>query len=246
MTTNPPLSYDACGASLKIEFPTKTPLRSTLHCALGAEHRNMPHRASDGTQWDAAPGASDRVYLSPSNMARVAELEQLAAPSEDGALNLGPIIARYTAAIATSPSNPTDARASVADIPALIREVIRLRRPMPTMPGDATLHSALAGIARHIEDMRHVFAELLAATCTGCPVVPLSSNPEDGADIESQPGCPVHGDTADLRRSLAWSAQQQDRIAAALGPEYEAPFGPDVTAGVLRRIGLLAEYQAHK
>jgi hypothetical protein len=116
--------------------------------------------------------------------------------------------------------------------------------PVPHVCPDATIRSAVAGIIAQIDAMTAVFAELRDATCTGCPIVANSSNPEDGADIEPQPGCPVHGEVAELRRGSAWSAQQHERIAAALGPEYLAPFGPDVTAEAVRRIELLAEYQA--
>lgn len=114
----------------------------------------------------------------------------------------------------------------------------------------AAHHPDTAGTVMDVQAARH-YAELVRLRreardilCTGCPIVANSSNPEDGADIEPQPGCPVHGEVAELRRSLDWSAQQYDRIAAALGPEYVAPFGPDVTTEAVRRIELLAEYQA--
>lgn len=178
------------------------------------------------------------MMMDTATAARLNELEQLAAPNEDGALNLGPVIERQR--LATNDRHyHNDIAASQADVMPLVREVMRLRREAANRVANepsATARSAVAGLARHIEDMRHVFAELVAATCTGCPIVANSSNPEDGADVDPRQDCPVHGEVAELRRQVSFSARAYGQIAEALGPEFTAPFGPDATLAALQCI----------
>lgn len=158
---------------------------------------------------------------------------------EDGALNLGPIVERHRSVDQRDEPDAAILRCSQADVMPLVREVMRLRREAANRVANepsATARSAVAGLARHIEDMRHVFAELVAATCTGCPIVANSSNPEDGADVDPRQDCPVHGEVAELRRQVSFSARAYGQIAEALGPEFTAPFGPDATLAALQCI----------
>jgi hypothetical protein len=107
----------------------------------------------------------------------------------------------------------------------------------PTVPPAGPLaRSVTDGIVRHLESMTAVFGELRDALCAGCREVAHSSNPEDGADLEIVPGCPVHGETAVLRRALDWSGRQYARLCAALGPEFVGPFAADATEAALKCI----------
>jgi hypothetical protein len=107
----------------------------------------------------------------------------------------------------------------------------------PTAPPTGPLaRSVTDGIVRHLESMAAVFGELRDALCFGCREVAASSNPEDGAELEIVAGCPVHGEAAELRRSLKWAAHQHEEIARALGPEYLGPFAPDATGPAVKHI----------
>lgn len=233
------LQYDACGALLQIEHPANKGGRHTIYCALGVGHQGMAHRAADGTQWDTAtPGAAGTV-MDVHTARRYSELLRLVSPDDADALNLGPVIERQREADNWT-SGPEATVASQADVLPLVREVMRLRRDAANVKAgepNATARSVVTGLQRQIEHMTHVFGELLAATCTGCRPVALSSNPEDGADLETVPGCPVHGEVAELRRGHAWMLVQYERILGALGPEWSVPFPPgDPTAKAVQYI----------
>lgn len=137
-------------------------------CALADQHSGEFHRSDDGSTWSHAgnlQGPPAQVpdtagtLMDAETQRRLTELESLAAPSENGALNLGPIVERQR--LATNDRHyHNDIAASQADVLPLVREVMRLRRPKPAMPGDVVQRSALSGISEQLDSMTRVFAEL--------------------------------------------------------------------------------------
>lgn len=139
----------ACGASLVF-----SPTGRAYSCALQMGHAVTSHHdVKNNARWSAAPHPATAGTVMDAQTARhYAELVRLAAPGEDGALNLGPIIERHREAAGVPGLHHPD-------VLPLVREVMRLRRQAAERSGGAAFRADALVVA--LESVQARIVELL-------------------------------------------------------------------------------------